>query len=218
MFFKKKPVKCGNCRSKIKGKYSFCPYCGSSLANEDKNFKDYGLLGKGEELGMPIETGMGFTDKIIGSLVNTLMKSLDKQFNQLDKEFGKVDRAEIRSFPNGIKIKIGHVAQTTQTKKPKERTFKNQITQEQIDKMSSMPRVKAEAKVKRLNDKVIYELNIPGIQSPHDVFISKLESGYEIKAIGNKKVYVNSLPVNLPLQSLSIDNNKLFVEFLAYQQ
>ena len=216
MFFKKKSVKCENCRSKIKGKYSFCPYCGSNLANEEKNFKDYGLLGKGEELGMPME--MGFTDRIIGSLVNSLMKNLDKQFNQLDKEFGKVDRAEIRSFPNGIKIKIGPVAEAAQTKKPKERTFKNQITQEQIDKMSSMPRAKAEAKVKRINDKVIYELNIPGIQSAQDVFISKLESGYEIKAIGNKKVYVNSLPVNLPLQSLSIDNNKLLVEFLAYQQ
>ena len=216
MFFKKKLIKCENCSSKIKGKYTFCPYCGSSLTNEDKNFKDYGLLGKGEELGIGMPMEMGFTDRIIGSLVNSLMKNLDKQFRQIDKEFGKVDKAEIRSFPNGIKIKIGPVMEAK--KAPRERTFKNQITQEQIDKMSSMPRVKAEAKVRRINDKVIYELNIPGIQSPQDVFISKLESGYEIKAIGHKKVYVNSLPVNLPLKSLSIENNKLLVEFLAYQQ
>ena len=62
-------------------------------------------------------------------------------------------------------------------------------------------------------DKVVYELNTPGVQSVEDIFISKLESGYEVKALGSKKVYVNSIPVNLPISKYSILDNKLFVEF-----
>jgi len=215
MLFKKKTQKCDNCRSKIDDKFSFCPYCGISLIDEEKYARDYGLLGRGEELGdeiVPAGFSMGITDKLIGSLMNSLVKSLDKQFKHMEKDF---EKAEIKTLPNGIRIQIG---QTTPRKIPQKGIFEKTITEKQLEKMNSLPREKAEARIKRLNDKVIYELNTPGIVSPQDVFISKLESGYEIKAITDKKVYVNSLPVNLPLKSLSISNNKLFVEFLTYNQ
>lgn len=213
MFFKKKTQKCDNCRSKIDDKFSFCPYCGISFIDEEKYAKDYGLLGRGEELDneiIPAEFSMGITDKIIGSLMNNLIKSFDKQFKQMDRNF---EKAEIKTLPNGIRIQIGPTASKKTAQKG---IFEKPITEKQLEKMNSLPREKAEAKIKRLNDKVIYELNTPGIVSPQDVFISKLESGYEIKAITDKKIYVNSLPVNLPLKSLSISNNKLFVEFLTY--
>ena len=79
--------------------------------------------------------------------------------------------------------------------------------------MSNLPRAPAKTSVRRLSDKVVYELSAPGIESVEDVFVSKLENGYEIKAIGGKKVYVNSLPVNLQLKGFSISENKLLVEF-----
>ena len=87
------------------------------------------------------------------------------------------------------------------------------VNEEQIKKMSSLPREKAKTNVKRLGDKIIYELTTPGVTSTDDVFISKLESGYETKVIGGKKVFVNSLPINLPLLRYTIANNKLFLEF-----
>ena len=62
-------------------------------------------------------------------------------------------------------------------------------------------------------DKLIYELSTPGLDSKEDIFLSKVETGYEVKAIGSKKVYVNTLQVNLPLHDLSVANNKLLVEF-----
>ena len=52
-----------------------------------------------------------------------------------------------------------------------------------------------------LIDSVEQELNNP--YKKEDIFISKLESGYEIKAIGSKKIYVNSVPINLPLKQYS---------------
>jgi hypothetical protein len=59
--------------------------------------------------------------------------------------------------------------------------------------MGKLPRAKAKSSSKRLGDRLVYELVTPGVTSPKDIFISKLESGYEIKAIGQKKVYSKNL-------------------------
>ena len=211
MIFRKK-IKCNNCRTKISEKFSFCPHCGENLMDEEKHMRDYGLLGKGEELTTTQDNlGLGITEKFLGSLMSTLIKNLDKQFKGIDKEFKK---AEIKSYPNGIRIRMGAQMQNPNSKQ--KILFQKNISKEQLERMSSLPRSIAETKIKRLNDKVIYELNTPGIESPEDIFISKLESGYEIKAIGSKKVYVNSLPVNLPLKSLSLVDGKLLVEFRTF--
>lgn len=219
MFFKKKNVRCDNCNSKVNEKFSFCPYCGINLIDEEKYTRDYGLLGKNEEIDeeiVPSQFEFGFTDKLIGSLMNNLIKGLDKQFKNIGKEF---DGAEIKSLPNGIRIQVGPYARAKKAPEKNQRSiFEKSISEKQLDRMNSLPREKAETKIKRLSDKIIYELKTPGIESPQDVFISKLESGYEIKAIGDKKVYVNSLPVNLPLKSLSINNDKLLVEFKTFEQ
>ena len=218
MFFKKKNVRCDNCNSKIRDKFSFCPYCGISLIDEQKYARDYGLLGKGEEMEEETLTehfSFGITDKLIGTLMNSLMKNLDKQFKQIDKDF---EKTEIKSFPNGIKIQVGQFPNQHAKRTQQKSIFQKTISEKQLEKMNSLPRTIAETKMKRLNDKIVYELATPGIESPEDVFISKLESGYEIKAIGTKKIYVNSLPVNLPLKSLSLNKDKLLVEFRTFQQ
>jgi hypothetical protein len=209
--------KCENCDSKIKGKFSFCPYCGDSLVDEDQMEKDYGLIGKDDALGSPEETQMdfGITDKLIGSLVNSLIKNLDKQFKNLDKQPKNFENAEVQNFPNGIKIRIGH---SPEKAKKQKNFFKKQLSDQQLKKMSTLPRTEAKTKVKRIGEKVIYELNAPGIESPQDVFVSKLESGYEIKAISERKIYVNTLPINLPMRGFAIDKNKLFIEFKPQNQ
>lgn len=219
MFFKKKSRKqqrCDDCNSKISENFSYCPYCGNPLIDEEKHAKDYGLLGSNEEFleNENLSFNFGITDRIINSLMGSLMKNLDKQFKQFDKAS---EKAEINSFPNGIKIKIGPAQIAPKKTALKSVSYKN-ISEKQLEKIGSLPRERAETKVKRLNDKIIYELDTPGIESPQDVFISKLESGYEIKAIGTKKLYVNSLPINLPLKKVSLMDGKLLMEFLAYDE
>ncbi len=212
MFFKKKSKKsdmrCGHCSSKINYRYSFCPYCGNTLIDIEKEKKDFGMLGRNDIIDEKILDGsfeinnFGITDKIIGSLVNSLVKNLDKQFKELEK-------TEIENLPNGIKIRIGA------PKRPQQRIqqIKKTITNEQLKKISSLPRVQAKSNIRRLSDKIVCELDAPGVISPEDVFVSKLESGYEIKAIGNKKIYVNSIPINFPLKKFLLEKGKLFVEF-----
>ena len=104
-------------------------------------------------------------------------------------------------------------SQGQQTPPQAEQPIIKNLTDEQLKKMSGLPRTKAKMTMRRLSNKIIYELNTPGINSTEDVLLAKLESGYEVKAIGEKKVYVNSIPVNLPLQGFSIQDNKLIVEF-----
>lgn len=212
MFFGKKIDKssrCSQCNSKIDDSFSFCPYCGESLVDSEQEMKDFGILGRNDsskrKINNPLQENFGITDKFLNSMISNLTKTLVKQFNEAE------NATEIENFPNGIKIKIGQPI--NKKKAPRTSSVKKAITEEQLKKMSGLPRVEAKTDIRRFSDKVIYEMTTPGLESIQDVFISKLESGYEIKAIGNKKVYVNSLPINLPLRGYALEDGRLLVEF-----
>lgn len=197
--------------------FSFCPYCGNSFLNPQKEKEDFGMLGRNDYSDSDMDSfspGFGITDKLIGSIMKSMMKNLDKQFKDMEKDF---DKNEVRTFPNGIRIKIAGPFDRKQNK-AKKVLVKRTIDEDQMKRMSSLPRAKAKTSVKRIGDKVIYELSTPGVSSPQDIFISKLESGYEIKVIGSKKVYVNNVPINLPLKRYSILKNKLLVEFNTQEE
>jgi hypothetical protein len=98
-------------------------------------------------------------------------------------------------------------------KKVEKKQISRKISEDQLKKLSEFPRETAKSKVRRLSDKVVYELSASGVESPNDIFFSKLESGYEVKAIGKKKIYVNSIPVELPIRGFAIDKDKILVEF-----
>ena len=181
------------------------------------------MLGKNDsDLDEDFLAPLGLTDKMFNSLFSSLMRNLDKQFKEQAKSMqngmSNDERTEIRHFPNGIRIKISGPMVEKCKPKAQKITPVQQIEDEQIKKISSLPKEKAKTNVKRLGDRVVYELLTPGVISPKDIFISKLESGYEIKAIGNKKIYVNNIPINLPLSKYSIINNKLSVEFSAHDE
>src|SRR3989344_4376981 len=177
MFFRKKDrqgIKCDRCDSTVEEAYNFCPHCGNEMLDPEEDMKNFGMLGKDDIVGSAIKEDMiannlGITDKLIGSLVNSLVKNLDKQFKDLEK-------TEMKNFPAGIKIKIGGMP-LQQIKEP--RTTRKTVTDEQIRKMTDFPRINARAIIRRLSDKVVYELKTPGLESPQDVFISKSESGFE---------------------------------------
>ena len=212
MFFKKKSRKneemCPECKSVISNKFSFCPYCGEGLIDEEQYAQDFGILGKNdledeEIIENAFVNSMGITDKIIGTLMNSLMKNLEMQFKE-------ANNAEMKNPPNGIRIRIGPSQPNAdhgnmQMNRP--------LTDKQLEKMSNLPRVEAKSQVRRLSDKVVYELNTLGVESLNDVFVSKLETGYEIKAIGKNKVYVNNFPANLPLKKFALRDKGLTVEF-----
>lgn len=197
MFAKKSS--CPRCESRLKETFDFCPYCGLDIRNPEQELKEYGLLGKNEISAMPANASMGFSDKLINSIFSSLMKSLESQMKQMDTP-------EIRAVPNGIQIKVGPAPKKANVKR-------RSVTEEQVKRMSNLPRAEAKTDVRRLSDRIVYEIKAPGVASVEDVFVSKVESGYEIKAIGKNKVYVNSLQVDLPLKAYSVTENGLVIEF-----
>lgn len=223
MFFgkkhKKTEISCPSCKSKITKDFNFCPYCSAPLSDPEEDMKDFGMLGRNDAMpanaGMAMQGGLGITDKLLGSMVNSIMKSLSKQMNEVNKaNQNQNPNTRVQRLPNGISISIGPVSKQAQT--PKTRNIKEkELSEEQIERMSKLSRTAAKTSMKRIGDKVIYEMQTPGIKSPDDIFISKLETGYEIKAIAEKKVYVNSIQIELPMHSFSIREDKLTIEFDA---
>jgi hypothetical protein len=211
MFFKKNKrneIGCPQCSSKINDNFSFCPYCGINLVDKEKEFKDFGMLGKNDvstSQNIP-DAGFGFTDKLISTMMNSIVKNLE----HLNLEEADTN-ANIHPVPRGIKISFGV---PRQRKRKNEIDFINRpINEEQLARMSNLPRINAKTNVRRFSDRILYEITAPGVSSPNDIFLTKTESGYELKAIAENKVYVNSFPIEFPLRAVSIDNDKVLIEF-----
>lgn len=214
MFFGKKlkEIKCTRCEGILKKEFSFCPYCGTSLVTKEEMERNYGLLGKNDSVANAgpetmMNSNLGITDKIINNMFNMVMKNLGQQMRD------DMEHAEISQLPNGIKISIGQAPRRKQVP----RIIKKTLTEDQLQRLATLPRKEAKSTIRRLSDKVVYELNTPGVLTTEDIFISKLESGYEVKALGNKNMYVNSLQIGLPLKGISLDKNKVLVEFKTQQ-
>lgn len=228
MFFGKKNDgemrKCEECGSKSEGKFSFCPHCGNNFIDTMKEREEFGLLGRSDYVDHEEEAPLqnfGMFDKLVNSMMSSMMKNLDKQFKGQFKDFeSDLDRTEVKTFPNGVRIKISGPMNpaVAQARKKKLVPVKREIGADQLKRIGTLPRAKAKTAVKRFGDRVVYELSTPGVNSVDDIFVSKLESGYEIKAIGDKKVYVNNVPINLPLRKYSILKNKLQIEFVMDHQ
>jgi len=210
MFFKKKnKEKCQKCNSEIEKSFSFCPFCGSQIRTTEEEIKKYGLLGRNDILNDSINNPPlinGFADNFLMSLASTLVKSIGKQIEELKEE----DLKPIR----GVRIDVRRIF-PNKKRNPhnREGTYIGEIKEEQIKKMALLPKANAKTNIRRIGGKLIYEILAPGIKSIDDIFISKLESGYEVKAIGEKKVYANNIPINLPIKRFKLIEDKILVEF-----
>ncbi|VVB84039.1 Uncharacterised protein [uncultured archaeon] len=218
MFNKKK---CPKCRGKIEEKFGFCPYCGNRVDFEE-DIGENGLLGKNDFT--PIENAiklpLGFN-----TLFNSLMKNLSREFEeQMNGNFADESKAKkvkkdgisisISTFGNGPpKIRINNAGSNKKTEeKIVEKLKKDTFTQERIKKFSSLKKEEPKTNIRRLSDKVVYEIEMPEVESIDDVSIIKLENSIEIKAIGSKKAYSKRIPINLPIRDYNLSEGKLILE------
>ena len=83
MFWKKN---CKRCGKKIEKNFDYCPYCGNNFKEgyNESNERDYGFLGKTDIPDNNLKLPFGFN-----FLFKNLMKEMDKQFRELDREIGK---------------------------------------------------------------------------------------------------------------------------------
>jgi len=138
-------------------------------------------------------------------MLGNAFKMLEKEMKNMEKDSG----ANFRLMINGKEIQIG------QQKKPKatiRKIPKREFGKEQLKKISELPKKEPKTNLKRIGDKIIYEIEMPEVKSMNDVLINNLENGIEIKAIGESAVYSKTIPINMPITNQTLSEGKLFLE------
>jgi hypothetical protein len=227
-----KKNKCHNCKSKVNERYDFCPYCGNPVRGNKK--EDFGLLGKNDYVteknpfSDPFFGGM-LGGGMLGKMLNSTMKMLEKEMEKEMKgvQGMPVEKTNFELYINGkkidpSKIKVTRVSQENAGKENKKSIIKqkeqvlNSFSREQAKKFSDLPREEPQtSSVRRLSNRVIYEIDLPEIKSVHDVSIAKLENSIEIKAVGKTKSYFKIIQIGLPVLGASVENEKLILELGA---
>lgn len=214
MFWKK----CPNCKERIKKSHSFCPYCGFSV-NSDSDASDYGLLGKNdniEDFKQDSSENL-FGGPFVGRMFNKVFSMIEKEMEKAIKDYETQDKKNSENslgnfelFINGQRVNIGNnPGLNKQQKKIRFPSPSDKI----IKKSLKLPRKETESKLKRIGNKIIYEVDIGQVDSFDNLLINKLEDSIEIKAFDKDMVLFKNLPVSLPLVSYYLKNNKLFLEF-----
>ena len=203
--------KCPNCEEKIKKDFDFCPYCGAQLNSNSR--KKYGMLGRNDLLNEKNEFpfpsfGGGMFNKMIGSA----MKMLEKEF---EKEFQKQEQprtnTKIKLMINGKEIIPQFKQEKSQDKIPRKNLPIN-FSQNNLKKFQEMKKKEPQTQMRRIGDKLTYELNVPGVESINDISIVKLENGIEVNALAKKSAYSKKININLPLIKYMLLKGKLILE------
>jgi HSP20 family molecular chaperone IbpA len=222
--------KCNFCNSKIGKEFSYCPFCGHYVGDKEKETKDYGMLGK-TDMTKNISEAMGMNGVKLpmgmNMIFNKLMKEMGKQLKELDKE---IDKDNINAIPikkgSSIRINISSnqgspIIEVSGLSPIKAQTIKKSIkktidlpkmNEEKIKKLTKLPRQEAASKVRRLSGRVVYEIELPEVESKEDININQLENSIEIKAFSKDKAYFKFLPVSLPLLAHDFSEGKLTLE------
>jgi len=198
--FKKK---CPACAKKIDKKFNYCPYCGQSIKsyNEKENF---GMLGREDIL----ENNLVSEVKLplgLNKIMNSLIKQIEKEMFQDNSS---------NAIPKGFKIQIrtGNPQRIQKVSKENHQEILEPISFEELNRRKNLKKVEAESKVRRIGDKIIYEISTPGVKMKKDIVITKLESGIEIRAYSKDKCYVKNIPLEVEISRHYLDDEKLFIE------
>ena len=215
-------IKCQRCKEKISEKFDFCPHCGLPINSSEE---DWGLLGKNDKMSNdPFKNTMlqGFSGTMLNKMLTGAMKMLEKEMQKEIKNPNQEApmRSNFELYINGKRISPKNVKITRRgaNEKPVKSTFSNQFSANNIKKFADLPKHEPAANVRRFSNKVVYELDIPGVLSLEDIAVSKLENSIEIKAISKDKAYKKLIPIDLPLRAYKLDKGKLVLELSDGQE
>lgn len=207
--------KCKKCGEKVKSSFNFCPNCNFPLKKETKK-EDYGMLGKNdiqEDMIMKNSLFGGLADGMLNKMLGSAMKMLEKEMQkEMNQQKSGTPKSNIRLMVNGKEIDLNNM-QKKEPKKIVQKNIKVNMSKESSEKFSKLPKKEPKTNVTRLPDKIVYELDIPGIQSLDDVSIMQLEKSIEVKAVNKNNSYAKIIQIGLPVIGYGITKENLFLEF-----
>ena len=165
-------------------------------------------------------------DRMFSGIMGNMMKMIEKEMNQIDRgERKEKSQAQPKMNPNfqlfinGRKVNIPgmNIQMQGSGNNP-------QVRQKQSNKLpapsaevlkhsAKLPRKEAQTKLTRMDNKVVYEVEAPGVAGFDRVLINKLEDSYEVKTFGEEKVFFKNIPIKLPLMQAYLRDDRLFLEF-----
>ena len=202
-------TKCPRCNNKFSKKYSFCPHCGFSMRDGEKFFEP------SFNLGFPFNT-----------IFKQLEKQIEREMRNIDKNMDKsmLDMEDPNPLMGGLTIRIDSSGGTPiikvspmngkpeKEKAPKESVgLRTKITEEKAEEISKLPKEEAKTTVRRLTDRIIYELDVPGVDKDN-ILVTKLQNSIEIKAFSKDKAYFKLIPVSHPILNSKLEEGKLVLE------
>jgi len=228
-----KNKKCSKCNKNIEKKFDFCPYCANPLYDAG----DYGLLGINDEMNK-VHNSLGnsfagegmFGSSFFQKLIGGAMKAIEKEIQEIDRQEQQIKKnpkanSNFQLYINGKPIPLpanlsgiqieeipaGNIPQQSKTRT----NSPPKVSDETLKNSAKLPRKEPKTKLTRFKEKVVYELDIPGLNSLDKVLVNRLENSIEIKAFTEKAVYIKTFPIKLQLTQYSIKEDKLFLEFKA---
>lgn len=208
---------CPKCGKKVERNWEFCSHCGTRLTRQviqdpfssifqrmmeefsefdDIFSKDFEVFDMTPFFISPKRKGFSIS-----------IKQTDQGKPEISvRTFGDVDRKEIeKQIERGFGIKPGEPAEGV-----KARTM-------EAEKKRPVPEVTEEPKtdVRRIDNRIVVEMNLPGVKSEEDVDILELSESVEVKGFAKNKVYfkILKIPRGFSVSRKEMKGDKLILEF-----
>ena len=150
---------------------------------------------------------------MINKMVSSTFKMLEKEFQMGMPSNQKFPQARVKLMVNGKEI-APEITKLNR-KDPNVKFLPIEFSEDNLQKWKKVKKKEPKSKLKRVEDKIEYEVEIPGVKSIKDISIVKLENSLEIKAVGDKTGYLKRIPINLPLKKYSLVKGILTLELDA---
>ncbi len=205
---------CPKCGKKVKEGWKFCSYCGAKLEprrerrvfspfksmferffSEFEDFDDF--FSKDFEV---FDATPWFESPRGSGFSISITQSGDKEPKVDIKTFGDVDKEKIE---REVEKKFGI--------KPKKKIVEVGKERRALPKIMEEPKTE----IKRLQDRIVVEMNLPGVESEADVELNELSESVEVKAFGKDKAYfkILKMPEGFRLMNKQMKGHKLILEF-----
>lgn len=226
-------MECPRCRKKLEKSWGFCPNCGFKIqGNEFVSFDEiFERMHKQMEK-MFRQTEKDFevfdlspvfrefpTDKKAKGFKITIRSGTGTEPEINVRTFGDVKEEELKKeiYEHLGTAKQGPTQRATQ--KPKMQVIGGGYGNEQKPPKKELkmpePTEEPKASIRRLESKVVVDIEIPGVESEKNVDVKELENSVEVKAIAGDRAYFKILtkPSNFRLSEKKFGKGRLHLEF-----